>query len=84
MGVVLNLAVWFALHTIFAEVTQFRWAALRVDVPVTSSVSIPALLFTVAALIAVFRLKAGPLAVIGGAAIAGLLLWLVAAVVSPA
>lgn len=77
VGVVLNLAVWFALHTIFGQVSEFQWTALRVEVPVLSSVSIPALLFTVAALIAVFRFKAGPLLVIAGAAIAGLILWLV-------
>lgn len=81
VGVVLNLAVWFALHTIFAEVTEFRWAPLQVDVPVLSSVSLPALLFTVAALLAVFRFKAGPLAVILGAAVAGLLLWFAQSVI---
>jgi chromate transporter len=77
VGVVLNLAVWFALHTIFANVFEFRAAPFRFDVPVLSSVSIPALVLTIAALIAVFRFKAGPLAVIAGAGIAGLLLWFV-------
>jgi chromate transporter len=77
VGVVLNLAVWFALHTIFAEVFEFRRGPLRFDVPVLSSVSVPALLLTVAALVAVFRFEAGPLAVIAGAGLVGLLLWFV-------
>jgi chromate transporter len=77
VGVVLNLAVWFAMHTIFAEVAQFRAAPLRFDVPVLSSVSAPALLLTAAALVAMFRLKIGPLAVIAGSGFAGLLLWLI-------
>lgn len=68
VGVVLNLAVWFAIHTIFARVTEFRLAPIRVEVPVLRSVSLPPLMFTVAALIAVFRFKAGPLAVIAVAA----------------
>ncbi len=75
VGVVLNLAVWFALHTIFADVFEYRAGPLQVDVPVLSSVSIPALVLTMAAMIAVFRFKAGPLAVIAGAAAAGILLW---------
>lgn len=79
VGVVLNLAVWFALHTIFAEVVEYRASLVQVDLPVLSSVSIPALLLTVAAMVAVFRFKAGPLAVIAGAAAAGILLWLLPA-----
>ena len=74
VGVVLNLAVWFALHTIFTEVSQFRAGPLRFDVPVLSSVSAPAFLLTAAALVAVFGFKAGPLTVIAGAALVGLLL----------
>jgi chromate transporter len=77
VGVVLNLAIWFALHTVFAEVFEFRAAPLQFDVPVLSSVNLTALLLTVAALVAMFRLKAGPLPVIAGCGIAGLLLWLV-------
>jgi chromate transporter len=75
VGVVLNLAVWFALHTIFAEVIELRSPPLHVDIPVLSSVSVPALVLTIAAMIAVFRFRAGPLPVIGGAALAGTLLW---------
>ena len=75
VGVVLNLAVWFALHTIFAEVFDYRAGPLRVDIPVLNSVSIPALVLTIAAMVAVFRFRAGPLAVIAGAAAAGILLW---------
>lgn len=74
VGVVLNLAVWFALHTIFQEVFEFRAAALRFDVPVLGSVSLPALLLTIAAMIAMFRFKAGALTVIAACGVTGLLL----------
>jgi chromate transporter len=77
VGVILNLAVWFALHTIFAEVFQYRAGPIRLDVPVLTSVSLAALALTIAAMVAVFRFKAGPLAVIAGAAVAGIGLWFV-------
>jgi len=76
VGVVLNLAVWFALHTLFADVREVRTAGMRIDVPVWSSVNVPALLLTAAALIAVFRFKAGPMPVIAGCAVAGMAYWL--------
>jgi len=68
VGVILNLAIWFAMHTIFSEVSQVRAAPLRFDVPVLGSVSVTALLLTLVALLAMFRLKAGPLTVIAGCA----------------
>ncbi|MDZ4327457.1 MAG: chromate transporter, partial [Pseudomonas sp.] len=74
VGVVLNLAVWFALHTIFEEVFEFRAAPLRFDLPVLSSLSLPALLLTVAAMVAMFRFKAGALTVIAACGVAGLVL----------
>lgn len=76
VGVVLNLAVWFALHTLFAEVREFAGAGMRFDVPVWSSLDLPALLLSSAALLAVFRYKVGPVAVIAASAAAGVAYWL--------
>jgi len=76
VGVVLNLAIWFALHTLFAEVRELRASGLRLDAPVPASLDLPALLLTVAALIAVFRFRLGPMPVILGSAAVGLLYWL--------
>ena len=77
VGVVLNLALWFAIHTIFAEVHEIRAAPLRFDVPDPGSVNLAALVLTAAALVAVFRFKAGPLPVIAGAGLAGMGVWLI-------
>ncbi|HEX6013139.1 MAG TPA: chromate efflux transporter, partial [Geminicoccaceae bacterium] len=55
VGVVLNLAVWFALHVLFGEVRAVRAFGLALDVPVLRSVDLPALALTLAALLAVFR-----------------------------
>jgi chromate transporter len=76
VGVILNLAIWFALHTLFLEVGEFRAGGLALDVPVLSSIDPAAALLSLAALLAVFRFKAGPMAVIGGCGLAGLLWWL--------
>ena len=73
VGVILNLAIWFALHTLFDEVRELRTHGLRRDVPVPGSLDLSALLLTVAALVAVFRFRLGPVPVILGAAAVGLL-----------
>jgi chromate transporter len=77
VGVILNLAIWFALHTLFREVREVQIAGLSIDWPVAASIDLAALLLTSAAVIAVFRFKAGVLSVIGGCAAAGVLLHLI-------
>jgi len=74
VGVVLNLAVWFALHYIFAELAERRLGPITLDVPVWRSADLIALLLSAAALVAMFRFKAGVLPVLGACAAAGLLL----------
>ena len=74
VGVILNLAIWFAMHSLFGEVREVAGAGFRSDVPVLSSINWAALLLTLAALVAVFRFKLGTLTVLAGCAAAGLLL----------
>ena len=74
VGVILNLAVWFALHTIFAETRVVALGPLRLDLPVPSSLDPAALLLALAALVAVFGLRLGTVPVLAGAALAGLAL----------
>jgi chromate transporter len=59
VGVVLNLAIWFALHTIFHEVRPVRVYGFAFDMPVLSSVEPWALALSVAAIVAIFRFKVG-------------------------
>ena len=77
VGVILNLAIWFALHTLFGQVREFRGAGLDFDLPVLSSVDLPALALTAAAVVVVFRLKIGPMWVLVACAAAGLVYRLV-------
>jgi chromate transporter len=73
VGVILNLAVWFALHTLFAQVRELHWGPLALNVPILATVNLPALALTLAAILAVFRFRLGMLTVLAGAAAAGLL-----------
>jgi chromate transporter len=57
VGVILNLAIWFALHTLFATVRTWTAGPLVLDVPVLSSVVIPSLVLSTAAAVAIFRFK---------------------------
>jgi chromate transporter len=59
VGVVLNLAIWFALHTIFHEVRSVRGYGFAFDTPVLASVEPWALALSIAAMVAIFRFKVG-------------------------
>jgi chromate transporter len=59
VGVILNLAIWFALHVLFAELKEVRALGMTIDVPAPGSLRVPSLLLTAGALLAVFRLGAG-------------------------
>lgn len=74
VGVILNLSVWFALHTVFRQTSPVRSFGMSFDLPVLSSVDIPALVLAVAAATAIFRFNIGMLTVLGGSCAAGILL----------
>src|SRR5207302_2583415 len=49
VGVILNLAVWFSIHALFAQVHEQRFFVGAADVPVWRSVNVAALFLTLAA-----------------------------------
>jgi chromate transporter len=59
VGVILNLSVWFAVHTVFHTVQTQSIGPMRVDVPVWQSVDLAALALSAAALLAMLRFKLG-------------------------
>jgi chromate transporter len=71
VGVVLNLAAWFALHTIFAALREVSFAGLHLDIPVWSTLQPVSLLLALGALIAMFRFRVGMLPTLGVAALLG-------------
>ena len=80
VGVVLNLAIWFAIHTIFREVWPVRGFGLAFEAPVLASVNAWALALSVAAAVAIFRFKLGMMPTLAGCCVAGIALYLVGAI----
>ncbi|MCB1392864.1 chromate efflux transporter [Nitrobacter sp.] len=74
VGVILNLSIWFALHTLFRQTVQVHEFGLSFDAPVLSSIDIPALLMSLTAAIAIFHFKVGMLTVLAACCAAGILL----------
>lgn len=74
VGVILNLAVWFGLHVVFDEVRAVTSFGLDIDVPVWTTLNLAAAALVLAALVAVFRFKLGPVTVLAGCAAVGLIL----------
>jgi chromate transporter len=74
VGVILNLSIWFALHTLFRETIPVLSFGLSFDMPVLSSIDAPALVLAIAAATAIFRFNLGMLTVLGGSCVAGLAL----------
>ena len=72
VGVILNLSIWFALHTVFRETAPVRSFGLSFDAPVFTSIDWPALALAVAAALAIFRFNLGVLTVLGASCFAGL------------
>jgi chromate transporter len=73
VGVILNLAVWFALHVLFARVVQVHWLGASFDVPVPGSVDLPSLVLAAAAAVAIFRVRMGMIPVLLASALAGMI-----------
>jgi chromate transporter len=80
VGVILNLAIWFALHTWFRGATHVGGFGLSFDLPILASVDGWALALSLAAMLAIFRFKTGTLQTLLACSAAGLFLHLVGAV----
>jgi chromate transporter len=76
VGVILNLAIWFAIHTIFRQTVPVRGYGFAFNLPTLASVDPWALLLSVAAVLAIFRFKAGLLQTLAASAAAGVALYL--------
>ncbi|HXV26218.1 MAG TPA: chromate efflux transporter [Alphaproteobacteria bacterium] len=72
VGVILNLAVWFALHVLFADIREVHAAGLRLLLPEPTSLDPVALVLALVALVALLRVRIGMLPVLAGAALFGL------------
>jgi chromate transporter len=80
VGIILNLALWFAIHTIFGLTVPIRTWPLAFDAPVLSSVDPWALSLTLASAIAIFRLNWGMIPTLASSCVAGVILHLLGAI----
>ena len=74
VGVILNLSIWFALHTLFRQTIPVKSFGLSFDMPVLSSIDIAAFVLATAAATAIFRFNIGMLWVLAGSCAAGVAL----------
>jgi chromate transporter len=73
VGVILNLGVWFALHTLFADVAAVRFGPVRALIPEWTSLSWASTLLAIGASIAMIRYRVGMLPTLAAATMFGFL-----------
>jgi len=71
VGVIANLAVYFALHTLFEQTSHASWGAVTILTPVWSSFAWESWVIAAVALVLVFRLKWPVLRTLGACALLG-------------
>ncbi len=71
VGVIANLALWFGLHVVFAEVGEATLGPIGLPVPDLQTFDFAAALIALAAAIALLRFQAGIVPVLGVAALTG-------------
>src|ERR1700761_9815018 len=71
VGVILNLAIWFGLHTLFGQVDERHVWGLSFQTPALNTLNVPALLLSLVAMLALFRFKIGMIPTLIGCSIAG-------------
>jgi chromate transporter len=76
VGVILNLAIWFAVHSLFGRVRAERFLGLHFDAPDLRSANLWAIALAISAALAIFRFRIGMLATLVASAGAGIALHL--------
>jgi chromate transporter len=71
VGVILNLAVWFALHVAFGQVEEWHGYGFRVLWPDLATTRLPALMIAASAFFTLFKLKWNMILTLGIAAAVG-------------
>jgi chromate transporter len=77
VGVIANLALWFALHVLFARVSMLKAGPVRLQWPDLASFDWRAAVIAAIALVLVFRLKQGVVTTLGVTAAMGWVLGVV-------
>lgn len=72
VGVILNLGVWFSIHTLFGRVDAKIIGPIHLPLPVWDTIDWGAACITLAALVFYFKLKWGMMKTIGASALLGI------------
>jgi chromate transporter len=80
VGVILNLAIWFALHTLFGQVDERHAFGMVLEIPVLSTLNVTALALAIAAILALFRFKIGMIPTLAWCSAAGIAVYLAGAI----
>ncbi|MFM2096461.1 MAG: hypothetical protein RIS70_3585 [Planctomycetota bacterium] len=76
VGVILNLGVWFSVHTLFQSVETRHLFGMRLLVPEWASLQFGSLAIALLAFVMTFKLKRGMGMTLGISVMAGLAIWL--------
>jgi len=71
VGVIANLGVYFAIHTLFTDSSPFAWGPMSLQLPVLASFRPVAAIITVIAAVLIFALKWSVLRTLGVCALLG-------------
>ena len=78
VGVIANLALYFALHTLFSTTEQHTWGPIRAALPIPGTVAWSPVMITALGFLMIFRLRWSVLRTLGVCALAGVV-WQVCA-----
>src|SRR5262249_37936715 len=76
VGVILNLSIWFALHTMFGTLSEQHRYGMRLLIPNWMTIDLMDVAIAVAAMIAMLRFKIGMLTTLAVSASGGLVYFL--------
>lgn len=79
VGVMLNLAIWFAVHVVFGDVSEHHVYGIRLLVPRLASVEVASVVLAAGSLVAMQRFKVGLLTVMAASASLGMIYSLLSA-----
>src|SRR5215213_9267378 len=77
VGVIANLAIFFAIHTLFSETNEVSWGPIQLELPDLATIKPVSVGIGVVAAVLLFRLKWSVLRTLGACAVLGLLAALV-------
>jgi chromate transporter len=74
VGVILNLAIWFGLHTLFSQIDVRHAHGMVLQVPVLNTLNVPSLVLSIVAMLVLFRFKVGMIPTLLGCSVVGVVI----------